>query len=107
MFLIGFGDADSIIANSNNAFALIELAGKTDKGIFARIFDSVINKVDDAIFQQVLIEPDNTFGTGMLVNDILVLLCKYLHFLSNSFCKFNQVKIMKSGFLFARFQFFQ
>lgn len=101
MFLVSFRDTDTIIADRNDTFTLIDLGCKTDKSIFARIFDRIINQVNNAVLQQVLIQPDGAFYTGMLVNYILVLFGQHLHFLRNRFGKFDEVEIIVGRFLHA------
>lgn len=50
MFLVTFGDANTIIFNHNNQLIAGYLCVKFNKGVFALVFDGVADQVDDAVF---------------------------------------------------------
>src|SRR5690606_13714892 len=107
MFLVSFGDTDTVVFYSDDTFFLCNFCIEFNKSILSRVFYSILDKINNAVLQQVLVQRNITAKAGMLVNNALVLFGNQLHFFCNFFAEFYKVESAERRFDPSGFKSFQ
>src|SRR5690606_17033790 len=80
---------DTVILYTNNTNIVFYFRGKLNKSVLSGIFNSIGYQINDAALNQMSIQIKHAHGTGMLVNNVLILFTNHLHLLRNLFSQLH------------------